>query len=133
MLTSSIIGPQILKFERSPSLSSGPQRSLIPPFKISLGGSDYIYIYIYKVCLQWKRNCLHIWSTLLSSHVVYGGVRVAQSLDFCVVFWTIVTRSLVLCVCFVDNCLPFSIWPLYCLFFFDLRILNTPSDIFKLM
>ena len=47
MLTSSIIGPQILKFERSPSLSSGPQRSLIPPFKISLGGSDYIYIYIY--------------------------------------------------------------------------------------
>jgi hypothetical protein len=36
-----------------------------------------------------------------------------------------VTRSLVLCVCFVDRCLFF--WPMYCLSFFDLRILITPS------
>jgi hypothetical protein len=33
-----------------------------------------------------------------------------------------VTRSLVLCVCFVDHCLSFFFWPLCCLFF-DLRIL----------
>ena len=30
-----------------------------------------------------------------------------------------VTRSLVLCVCFVDRCLSFFFWPLCCLFFFD--------------
>ena len=36
-----------------------------------------------------------------------------------------VTRSLVLCVCFVDHCLYFFFWPLCCLFFFDLRILIT--------
>jgi hypothetical protein len=37
-----------------------------------------------------------------------------------------VTRSLVLCVCFVDRCLSFFFWPLRCLSFFDLRILITP-------
>jgi hypothetical protein len=40
-----------------------------------------------------------------------------------------VTRSLVLCVCFIDCCLSFytfSFWSLCCLFFFDLRILSTP-------
>jgi hypothetical protein len=37
-----------------------------------------------------------------------------------------VTRSLALCVCFVDRCLSFFFWPLCCLFFFDLRILITP-------
>ena len=40
-----------------------------------------------------------------------------------------VTRSLALCVCFVDRCLsfcPFFFWPLCCLFFFDIRILITP-------
>ena len=43
--------------------------------------------------------------------------------------WIRVTRSLVLCVCFVDRCLPFCtffLWPLCCLFFFDIRILITP-------
>ena len=35
-----------------------------------------------------------------------------------------VTRSLVLCVCFVDRCLSFCTF-LCCLFFFDLRILIT--------
>ena len=35
-----------------------------------------------------------------------------------------VTRSLVLCVCFVDRSLSF--WPLCCLSFCDLRILITP-------
>jgi hypothetical protein len=41
-----------------------------------------------------------------------------------------VTRSLVLCVCFVDRCLfvcPFLFfWPLCCVSYFDLRILITP-------
>ena len=36
-----------------------------------------------------------------------------------------VTRSLVLCVCFVDRCLSFFFWQLCCLFFFDLQILIT--------
>jgi hypothetical protein len=30
--------------------------------------------------------------------------------------WVRVTRSLVLCVCFVDRCLSFFFWPLCCLF-----------------
>jgi hypothetical protein len=37
-----------------------------------------------------------------------------------------VTRSLVLCVCFVDRCLYFFFCPLCCLFFFDIRILIIP-------
>jgi hypothetical protein len=40
-----------------------------------------------------------------------------------------VTRSLVLCVCFVDRCLSFCaffFWPLCCLFVFDIRILIVP-------
>ena len=36
------------------------------------------------------------------------------------------TRSLVLCVCFVNRCLSFFFCPLRCLSFFDLRILITP-------
>ena len=36
------------------------------------------------------------------------------------------TRSLVLCVCFVERCLSFFFWPLCCLFSFDLRVLITP-------
>jgi hypothetical protein len=47
----------------------------------------------------------------LSSPPVFSGVR-----D---------TRSLILCVCFVDRCLSFFSWPLCCLFF-DIRILITP-------
>jgi hypothetical protein len=48
----------------------------------------------------------------MSSPPFFSGVRV--------------TRSLVLCVCFVDLCLFFFFWPLCCLFFFDIRILITP-------
>ena len=47
-----------------------------------------------------------------SIYGVFSGVRV--------------TRSLVLCVCFVGRCLSFFFWPLCCLFFFDLRFLITP-------
>jgi hypothetical protein len=47
----------------------------------------------------------------LNSPPVFSGVRV--------------TRSLVLCVCFVDGCLSFFFWPLYCLSFFDLRNMIT--------
>ena len=46
----------------------------------------------------------------LRSPPVFSGVRV--------------TRSLVLYVCFV--LLYFFFWPLCCLFFFDMQILNTP-------
>jgi hypothetical protein len=48
--------------------------------------------------------------------------------------WPCVTRSLVLCVCFVDRCLSFIrlFWSLYYLFFFNIRILITPLIIFKL-
>jgi hypothetical protein len=41
------------------------------------------------------------------------------------------SRSLVLCVCFVDRCLSFCtlfFWLLCCLFFFNLRILIIPSN-----
>ena len=51
----------------------------------------------------------------LTSSQVFSGVRVIE--------------SLVLCVCFVDRCLPFwsfFFWPLCCLFFFDLRNRITP-------
>jgi hypothetical protein len=47
----------------------------------------------------------------LTSPPVFSGVRV--------------TRSLVLCVCFVDRCLsrcPVFFWPLYCVSFFDIRM-----------
>jgi hypothetical protein len=47
----------------------------------------------------------------LSSSPVFSGVRA--------------TRSLVLCVCFVDRFLSFFFWPLCCLFF-DLWIVITP-------
>jgi hypothetical protein len=46
-----------------------------------------------------------------------------------------VTRYLVLCVCFCKWLfvrLSFFIWPFFCLFYFDLRILMTPFGIFKL-
>jgi len=42
--------------------------------------------------------------------------------------WFRVTRSLVLCVYFVDRCLSFRtffFWSLCCLFFFDIRIMIT--------
>jgi hypothetical protein len=45
-----------------------------------------------------------------SSFPVFIGVRI--------------TRSLILCVCFLDRCLSFC--TLCCMFFFDLRILITP-------
>ena len=48
----------------------------------------------------------------LSSPPVFSGVCVA--------------RSLVVCVMFVDCCLPLFFWPLCCLSFFDLRILIFP-------
>ena len=41
-----------------------------------------------------------------------------------------VTRSLALCVCFIDHCLSFFFWPLCCLSF-DLRILEKSLKIPK--
>ena len=49
----------------------------------------------------------------LSSHPVFSGIRV--------------TRSLLLCVCFIDR------WPLCCVFFFDIRLplwhLQSPQNL----
>ena len=50
----------------------------------------------------------------MKSPLVYNEIRVARSLVFCVVFCRVL---------FV--LLYFFIWPLYCLFFFDLRFLIT--------
>ena len=62
----------------------------------------------------WVYWILHFYFKTFSSRVLYGGR---------------VTRSLVLCVCFVDHCLSFCtffFWPLCCLFFFAIHILITP-------
>jgi len=48
----------------------------------------------------------------LSSSLDFSGIRV--------------TQSLALCICFVDRCLSFFLWPLCCLSFFDLLSLITP-------
>ena len=50
----------------------------------------------------------------MKSPLVYNEIRVARSLVFCVVFCRVL---------FV--LLYFFLWPLYCLFFFDLRFLVT--------
>ena len=69
----------------------------------------------HRVCNQSTRRVALVERELLnlpehmSSHPVFRGVRI--------------TRSLVLCVCFVDHCLSF--WPLCCLSLFDLQILIT--------
>ena len=55
-------------------------------------------------------NCLLSRSTWVHPQI-FSGVRV--------------TRSLVLCVCFVDRCLSFFPWSSCCLSFFDLWILVT--------
>ena len=47
------------------------------------------------------------------THVVFSGVRVSRYLVF-------------LCVCIVHRSLSCLLWPLCCLFFFDLRILTSP-------
>ena len=56
--------------------------------------------------------------TTLPEHMSSPPVFSGFMLYFC-------TRSLVLCVCFVDRCLSFFFWPLCCLFFVDLWILIT--------
>ena len=53
----------------------------------------------------------------MSSHPVYSGVRVAQTLVFCLVF----CRSVFFLLFF------FFCWPFCCLSFFNLRLLITPS------
>ena len=65
---------------------------------------------MYSVVEWWYNLNAH-----LNAPPVFSGVRV--------------TRSLVLYVCFIDRCLSFCtffVWPLCCLFFFDIRILITP-------
>jgi hypothetical protein len=46
-----------------------------------------------------------------------------------------VTRSLVLCVCFVNRCLSFCtfVWRLCCLFFFNIPILITPLALLAML
>ena len=94
------------------------------------------------LCHKWPRIC----STcrkhfpVLSSVMTYHGfvtrltpvelLSLPEHLGSPPVFsGVLVTRSLVLCVCFVDRCLSFCTffsWPLCCLFFFDLQILVIP-------
>jgi hypothetical protein len=117
------------------------------------------------LCRKWQR----IWSTfckhfpVVSSFMTYhrvcnyinttgvtsgaGIVYTSGAPEFTLGFSRVsVTRSLVLCACFVDHCLSFCtfsfghyvvcssliygfwlhLWPLCCLFFFDIRILITP-------
>ena len=47
------------------------------------------------------------------TYIVFSGVRVSRYLVF-------------LCVCIVHRCLSCLLWPLCCLFFFDLLILTSP-------
>ena len=42
-----IIGPQILNFDRSFTLSPVPQSSLVPPCQISLGGPAFMVVLLY--------------------------------------------------------------------------------------
>ena len=77
---------------------------------------------VQKVCMHNFYICNELYTTDAASgvgtaypsgvHPGFSGVRV--------------TRSLVLCVCFVDRCLSFFFSPLCCMSFFDLRILITP-------
>ena len=74
--------------------------------------SDHLYLkFILHVIVEQELLTL---PEHLSSPPVFSGVRV--------------TRSLVICVCFVDRCLSFCPFflPLCCLFFFELGILITP-------
>ena len=92
----------------------------IPEENQNVSGSILSFTYYRRIKSQlWLKLC-----TLpehLSSPPVFSGVHV--------------TRSLVLCVCFVDRCLSFCtffFWPLWCLFFFDIRLWLPPFGIFKL-
>jgi hypothetical protein len=76
--------------------------------------NDYGYV---PLVVNTSRSFLHSW--------LITGFATGFTPIFSVVR---VTRSLVLCVCFVDRCLSFctfSFWPLCCLFFFDIQILIT--------
>ena len=63
--SSGFIGPQILNFKRSLSLSLGPQRSLVPPCTISLGSPpvcmwrDYNEIMNLELCYYEYQNHLN--------------------------------------------------------------------------
>jgi hypothetical protein len=68
-------------------------------------------------------QCMY-WTFILSS--IWNKNTIPEHLSLPPVFSEVrVTRSLVLCVCFVDRCLSFFFWPLCCRFFFNLRILIT--------
>jgi hypothetical protein len=77
---------------------------------ISIPGffSSHLFSNLLSMCLKEEFE-----DTKVGSPPVYSGVRI--------------TRSLNLCVCFVDRCLSFCtfFWPLWCLFFFHIRILIT--------
>jgi hypothetical protein len=74
------------------------------------------YIYVYRHEIQLMPSLVEQELLTLPEHLssppVFSGVCV--------------TRSLVLCVYFVDRCLSFFFWSLCCLFFFDIQILITP-------
>ena len=68
---------------------------------------------------MWSRNCFPFRSTYVHPR---NGVSVARSSVLC----PVLCRSLYVL-------LSFFFWPLYCLFFFDLRLRVYPSRIFKLL
>jgi hypothetical protein len=76
----------------------------------------YVDVVRYTFCIMnmLSRNCLPFRSTTVS-FPVFSCVPVAQSIVFCVVL-----------------CMPFFVllyvflWPLYCLYFFELQLLVTP-------
>ena len=66
----------------------------------------------------------------MNSPPAWSEVRVARSLVFCVMFcwslFTLLTIVLSVLLRFTASDYPFGIlWPLYCLFFYDLRLLIT--------
>ena len=65
-----------------------------------------------RLCNQINTTCGTGTENPSGAHEFFSGIRV--------------TRSLVLCECFVDRCLSIFVQPLCCLSFFDLLILITP-------
>jgi hypothetical protein len=75
-----------------------------------------VSIITFKYTINWRLPLVRQELITLPGHMswplVFSGVRV--------------TRSLVLCECFINRCLSICTFLLYCLFFFDIRIMIAP-------
>jgi hypothetical protein len=87
----------------------------IYPIELEIQDTTDILTYTSKLTVTWRFSVVKQELLTLPEHMnsppVFSGVRVA--------------RSLVFCVCFVDRCLSFFFWPLFCLSI-DVRIMITP-------